>query len=107
MSKPLLSRTRRVGNILYLSGIIGRGDDKETRFRNTFERIREVLEGEGLGLENVVKATVWLEDINDRPTLLNPLWREYFPNNPPTRTTVEVGLNGGMIEITAVAAFPE
>ena len=107
MSKPLLSRTRRVGNILYLSGIIGRGDDKETRFRNTFDRIGEVLKEHELDFKDVVKATVWLEDIKDRPTLLNPLWREYFPSNPPTRTTVEVGLNGGMIEITAVAAFPE
>ena len=107
MSKPLLSRTRRVGNILYLSGIIGRGDKKEIRFRNTFERIKEVLEENGLGLNDMVKATVYLEDINDRPKLLNPLWREYFPDNPPTRTCVEVGLNGGMIEITAVASFPE
>ncbi len=92
---------------MYLSGIIGRGDDKETKFRDTFERIKSVLEENGLGLKDMVKATIYLEDINDRPALLNPLWREYFPDNPPTRTTVEAGLNGGQIEITAVAAFPE
>ena len=72
MSKPLLSRTRRAGNILYLSGIIGRGDDEETRFRNTFERIKEVLEENGLTLKDMVKATVYLEDIEYRPKLLNP-----------------------------------
>ena len=107
MSKPLLSRTRRVGNILYLSGIIGKGDDKETKFRDTFERIKAVLEENGLGLKDMVKATIYLEDINDRPKYLNPLWREYFPDNPPTRTCVEAGLNGGQIEITAVAAYQE
>ena len=107
MSKPLLSSTRRVGNILYLSGIIGRGDTKETKFRDTFERIKGVLEENCLTLEDVVKATVYLEDINDRPKYLNPLWREYFPGVPPTRTCVEAGLNGGQIEITAVAAIPE
>ena len=107
MSKPLLSRTRRVDNILYLSGIIGRGDDKETKFRDTFERIKAVLEENGLGLKDMVKATIYLEDINDRPKYLNPLWREYFPDNPPTRTCIEAGLNGGQIEITAVAAFQE
>jgi 2-iminobutanoate/2-iminopropanoate deaminase len=107
MSKPLLSRVRRVGNILYLSGMIGRGEDKETKFRDTFERIKAVVNENGLELKDIVKATVYLEDINDRPKYLNPLWREYFPDNPPTRTCVEAGLNGGQIEITAVAAFSE
>jgi len=107
MSKPLLSRVRKAGNLLFLSGMIGKGDDKESKFRDTFERIKGVLEENGLSLENVVKATVYLEDINDRPKYLNPLWREYFPNNPPTRTCVEAGLNGGQIEITVIAAIPD
>ena len=107
MSKPLLSKVRKAGNVLYLSGIIGRGDTKETKFRDTFERIKAVLEENGLSMKDVVKAVVYLEDINDRPKYLNPLWREYFPGVPPTRTCVESGLNGGQIEITAVAAIPE
>ena len=107
MSKPLLSTVRRVGNTLYLSGIIGRGDDKESKFRNTFDRIKKVLEENGLSMEDVVKAVVYLEDIDDRPKYLNPLWREYFSGVPPTRTTVEAGLNGGQIEITITAAIPE
>ena len=107
MSKPLLSRVRRAGNLLFLSGMIGRGDDKESKFRDTFERIKGVLEENGLSLENVVKATVYLEDIGDRPRYLNPLWREYFSDEPPTRTCVEAGLNGGQIEITVVAAIPD
>jgi 2-iminobutanoate/2-iminopropanoate deaminase len=107
MSKPLLSRVRRVGNILFLSGVIGRGDDKETRFRNTFERIRDVLEENGSALEHVVAATVYLEDLDDRPALLNPLWREFFPENPPTRTCVQAGLLGREIEITAIAEIPD
>ena len=107
MSQPLIARTRRVGNILYLSGLIGDGDTKEAIFRDTFEKIKKILNANGLTLKDVVKAVVYLEDINDRPALLNPIWREYFPVNPPTRTCVEVGLNGGMIEITIDAAFPE
>ncbi len=107
MSKPLLSRVRRAGNLLFLSGMIGRGDDKESKFRDTFEGIKGVLEENGLSLEDVVKATVYLEDIGDRPRYLNPLWREYFSGIPPTRTCVEAGLNGGQIEITVVAAIPD
>ncbi|MCW3990242.1 MAG: RidA family protein [Candidatus Bathyarchaeota archaeon] len=107
MSKPLISRARRAGNLLFLSGVIGKGDDKESKFRDTFEKIKGVLEENGLSLENVVNATVYLEDIDDRPKHLNPLWREYFPGIPPTRTCVEAGLNGGQIEITVVAAIPD
>ena len=107
MSKPLLTKVRKAGNVLYLSGIIGRGDTKEVKFRDTFERIKAVLEENGLSMKDVVKAVVYLEDINYRPKYLNPLWREYFPDVRPTRTCVEAGLNGGQIEITAVAAFPE
>ena len=107
MSKPLLSSVRRVGNILFLSGMIGRGDDKETRFRNTFERIRDTLEENGSSLEHVVNATVYLEDLDDRPATLNPLWREFFPENPPTRTCIQVGLLGREIEITAIAEIPD
>lgn len=107
MSKPLISTVRRAGNTLYLSGIIGRGDTKEARFRNTFDRIKGVIEENGLSMEDVVKAVVYLEDINDRPKYLNPLWREYFPGVPPTRTCVEAGLNGGQIEITITASIPE
>ena len=107
MSKPLLSKVRRAGNILYLSGMIGRGEDKETKFRDTFERIKGVLEENGLAMENVVKAIVYLEDIDDRPKYLNPLWREYFPGTPPTRTCDEAGLTGGQIEITVTAARPD
>ena len=105
MSKPLLSNVRRVGNLLFISGIIGKGDNKESKFRDTFERIKGVLEENDLSLENIVNATVYLEDINDRPNYLNPLWREYFPGEPPTRTCVEVGLAGGQIEITVIAAI--
>jgi 2-iminobutanoate/2-iminopropanoate deaminase len=106
MSKPLLSRVKKVGGLLFLSGMIGRGDDKESRFRDTFERIKGVLGENGLSMGDVVSATVYLEDIDDRPRYLNPLWREYFPDDPPTRTCVEVGLAGREIEITATAAFP-
>lgn len=106
MSKPLLSSVKKVGSLLFLSGMIGKGDDKESKFRDTFEKIKAVLEENGLSMENVVSATVYLEDISDRPKYLNPLWREYFPDNPPTRTCVEVGLAGGQIEITVTAAIP-
>ena len=69
--------------------------------------VERATEENGLSLENVVKATVYLEDIDDRSKYLTLLWREYFPGTPPTSTCLEAGLNGGQIEITVVAAIPD
>lgn len=106
LKMSVISRTKKIGNLLFLSGMTGKGETKEALFRDTFERIKEVLENNGLTMNDVVSATVWLEDINDRAAYMNDLWKEYFPENPPTRTTVEVGLGGAQIEITATAVFP-
>lgn len=106
MSKPLISRTQRVGDILYLSGMTAQGEDTKTQARNTLERIKATLEEHGLTMKNVVKATVYLTDISERPTEFNPIWREYFPDNPPTRTCVQVGLAPPTtVEVTVVAKY--
>jgi len=48
-----------------------------------------VLEGCGLTLEDVVKTTVFLKDMNNFAAM-NEMYGSYFPSNPPARTTVEV-----------------
>jgi enamine deaminase RidA (YjgF/YER057c/UK114 family) len=55
-------------------------------------------------MKNIVAAVVYLTDINDRPKYFNPIWREYFPEDPPTRTCVQVGLAPpATVEVTVVA----
>jgi 2-aminomuconate deaminase len=100
---------RRVGNLLFLSGLGPRvrgmpavpgvsldaaGEvisyDFERQCRQVFENIRLVLEDAGSSWENIVDVTVFLTDMKaDFPTL-NRLYAEAFPGNRPTRTTVEV-----------------
>ncbi len=55
-------------------------------------------------MEDAQKVTVFLANLDDRDTHLNPIWREYFPVNSPCRTTVQVGLGKALVEIEAVAA---
>lgn len=101
---------RRVGNLLFLSGVGPRkrgaktipgvtldadgtvaSYDFEAQVRACFENVRLVLEEAGSSWANIVDATVFLTDMKrDFPTM-NRLWAEYFPKNQPTRTTVEVG----------------
>ena len=100
---------RRVGNLLFLSGLGPRvrgvsgvpgvsldaaGEvisyDFERQCRQVFENVRLVLEDAGSSWENIVDVTVFLTDMKaDFPTL-NRLYAEAFATNRPTRTTVEV-----------------
>ena len=72
--------------------------------RQVLENIKEILAAAGLGLENVVKTTVFLRSMGDFREM-NEVYAEYFANEPPARATIEVaGLPlGALVEIEAVA----
>lgn len=72
--------------------------------RQVMNNIRSVLEAAGSSLENVVKTTVFLADIEDFAAF-NAVYSEFFPQNPPARTTVQAGglPIGALIEVEAVA----
>jgi enamine deaminase RidA (YjgF/YER057c/UK114 family) len=77
--------------------------ERETRY--ILHNIALTLEAAGSSLCNVVKAQVYLTDINDLPRV-DKIWREAFPNDPPARTVYPVhslGVSGTTIEITIVA----
>jgi 2-aminomuconate deaminase len=52
--------------------------------------VRSVLEAAGSGWDRLVDVTVFLTDIPRDFATFNRLWAEYFPADPPCRTTVEV-----------------
>lgn len=68
------------------------------------ENIRAILEAAGLGLKDVVKTTVFLADLADFAEM-NRVYAEFFPQNPPARSTVQVaGLpRQALVEIEAIA----
>lgn len=76
----------------------------EAQTRQVMNNVRGVLEAAGSGLDNVVKTTVFLADINDFAAF-NAVYSEFFPEAPPARTTVQAGglPVGALIEIEAVA----
>ena len=100
---------RRVGNLLFLSGIGPRkrgtkaipgvtldaaGDvvdyDLEIQCRAVFENVRAVLEEAGSSWDKLVDVTVFLTDIKRDFDTYNRVYAEYFTKNGPCRTTVEV-----------------
>jgi 2-iminobutanoate/2-iminopropanoate deaminase len=106
----------RAGGFLYVSGIVavdgeGRlvgGDDVVAQTRRVLENMRAVLAAGGCGFGDVVKVTVYLTDIDERP-LINPLRQEVFGDSRPASTLVEVprlAVDGAKVEIECVAVVP-
>ncbi|MEX0723374.1 MAG: Rid family detoxifying hydrolase [Gracilimonas sp.] len=91
------SQAIQIGNMLYVSGQIGlipenrqlAGDDLESQTRQTLDNIRSVLDAADFEMTDVVKAQVFLDDMDDYGAF-NEIYLEYFPENPPARAVVEV-----------------
>jgi 2-iminobutanoate/2-iminopropanoate deaminase len=104
----------KVGNLVFTAGtgpfdlksgklILG---DIRRQTRQVLENIKAILEAAGARPEDVVKTTIFLTDLNDWAAM-NEVYREYFVQDPPVRSTVQVaGLWGGMaVEIEAIAVL--
>lgn len=119
---------RRVGNLLFLSGVgprkkgskdipgvtlDGKGNivnyDIETQCRSVFANVRDILEASGAKWEDLVDVTVYLTNMKADFPAYNRLWAEYFKENPPCRTTLEIGAlpTPIAIELKCIAAVKE
>jgi reactive intermediate/imine deaminase len=103
----------QAGGLLFVSGCIpvdadGRlvgGDDVAAQARQVFANLHTVLAAAGASFADVVKVTVYLTDIDDRP-LINPVRREVFGDARPASTLIEISrltLAGARLEIDLVA----
>ncbi len=100
---------RKVGNLLFLSGVGPRErgtkkipgvelDDEgnivsydiETQCRSVFNNVRTIVEEAGAKWENVVDVTVFLTNMKADFKTYNRLYAEYFKDNQPCRTTLEI-----------------
>ena len=100
---------RRVGNLLFLSGVGPRergtreipgvemnnaGEivsyDIETQCRSVFQNVRYIVEDAGTSWDKIVDVTVFLTNMKDDFAVYNQIYGEYFADNQPCRTTVEV-----------------
>lgn len=73
-----------------------------------FDNMRDVLAAGGCTFADVVKVTVFLTDVDDRP-LVNPVREEVFGETRPASTLVEVSalvIPGARIEVDAIALVP-
>jgi len=118
LSKPISHYTDavRAGDLVFVSGVVAvdregqlvGGADVVAQARQVFHNMREVLAAAGCGFEDVVKVTIYLTDVDDRPKI-NPVRQEVFGAARPASTLVEVSrlaVPGAKIEVEAVALVP-
>jgi 2-aminomuconate deaminase len=105
----LYPHARKVGNLLFLSGVGPRqpgidiipgveldenGEinkyDISKQCHSVFENVRFILEESGSSWSNLVDVTVFLTNMKDDFKIYNKIYAEYFKENQPCRTTVEV-----------------
>lgn len=98
------------GGLIYVSGLLGTGDDGKmvgpdvaSQTRKILDRMGEILAAADTSLAQAVSVSVFLKNAADFEAM-NNAYRAYFPEAPPTRTTVVADLlNGALVEISAIA----
>ena len=99
------------GNLVFASGQLGLskegvlvGNTIEEQTRQSITNIQEVLTAAGSSLDQVVKTTVFLLDMNDFAAM-NKIYGEYFGENSPARSTIQVARlpKDGLVEIEVIA----
>lgn len=106
------SQAIRIENLVFTAGQVGLNPATmeiveggiEAQTRQVLTNLKHVLEAADSGLNFVVKTTVFLQSMGDFATM-NSIYQEFFPENPPARSTVAVaGLpKGALVEIECVA----
>ncbi|KNF09430.1 RutC family protein [Gottschalkia purinilytica] len=100
------------GNMIFTSGQLGMNPETgeivntsiEDETRQSLENLKAILSEAGASLNNVVKTTVFIKDMNQF-ALINQVYSEYFSEHKPARSCVEVARlpKDGNVEIEAVA----
>ena len=106
------SQAIRTENLVFTAGQVGLDPATmeiveggiETQTRQALTNLKHVLESSDSGLNFVVKTTVFLQDLRDFANM-NSIYSEFFPENPPARSTVQVAAlpKGALVEIECVA----
>jgi 2-iminobutanoate/2-iminopropanoate deaminase len=81
-------------------------DSFEEQVRQTLGNLKTILEAAGSGLEHVVKVNAYITDLT-RFSAFNEVYKEFFQDAPPARTTVATALLGMLVEVDCVAVVAQ
>ena len=110
---PYAQGIKATGTFLFLSGQIPLDAEGnmtvggiKPQTQQVLENIKALLSHEGLTLQNVVKTTVFLKNMSEFAEM-NAVYGEYFSENPPTRSAIEVARlpKDVLVEIECIAVY--
>jgi 2-iminobutanoate/2-iminopropanoate deaminase len=105
------SQAKKIGGFIFTAGQVALdgsgalvGDDAAAQTRQAIANLRAVLAAGGASLDQVVKTTIFLKDMNDFAQV-NSVYAEHFGTSVPARSTVEVARlpKDALVEIEAIA----
>ena len=106
------SQAQRVGDFIFTAGQVGLDPQSgqiveggiQGQTRQVLNNLSAVLEAAGSSLANVVKTTVFVQDLGEF-ALMNTVYAEFFPETRPARSTVQVAAlpRGALVEIECIA----
>jgi len=105
------SQAIRFGGLLFVSGQIALNPetgeivegDIQAQTKQVLENVKAIIEEAGMSLQNVLKCSCFLQDMEDF-VKFNSVYNDYFTENPPARETVEVGRlpKNVLVEVSAI-----
>jgi 2-iminobutanoate/2-iminopropanoate deaminase len=108
------SQAIRSGDLVFCSGQIGLdpasgelADGVEAQAERALRNLQAVLDAAGLGVDDVVKTTIFLTDVSDFAAV-NAIYATFMPEPPPARSTVGIAAlpKAALVEIEAIAHRP-
>lgn len=113
-SSSPLSQAIKYGNLLFISGQLGRDKQGEivkpfkAEVKQTMRNLSIILNEAGLTFENVIKANVYLKEMS-KTKEFNNIYKQYFSKSYPTRCCIGVNqlAQDANVEIELIAAFEE
>lgn len=106
------SQAVKNGNFLFISGLIGQDpltgklleSTVEEEMKQLFLNMKKIVSASGFEMQDIIKTTIFVTNFNFYESF-NAIYRDYFPEEYPARSTVQVGglLLGAKIEVEAIA----
>lgn len=103
----------KLGDLIFTSGqiplnpITGEMPESiEEQTKQALENVKAILDAKGLSMDNIIKTTVFMTDLNDF-TKMNDIYATYFNGEKPARSAIEISKlpKGAKIEIEAIATM--
>ncbi len=99
----------RHGDLVFCSGVVGRGETPEDEFRNAWESLGAVLAEAGVGYEDIVDSTLYIVDLQKNAAAMAKVKDEFIKAPYPASTWIgvtELVIPGARAEVKVTARIP-